>query len=86
MSENDENQKNENVEVEFGESKNFVYYVTQFRGAIIGAVVSLIFIATGLSKLLVGLVILAAGAFLGNYIQKNKTHVKQSLKEFIDKF
>ena len=27
-----------------------------------------------------------AGAFLGNYVQKNKTNVKEKLKEFIDKF
>lgn len=84
MSENDENQKNEFPEND--ETKNFVYYVTQYRGAIIGIVVALLLIATGLSKLLFGLVILVAGAFLGNYIQKNKNNVKQSLKEFIDKF
>ena len=68
------------------EQKNFAYYVTEYKGALIGIVVALLFIATGLSRLLIGILVIVAGAFLGNYIQKNKKDVKRSLKEFIDKF
>jgi uncharacterized membrane protein HdeD (DUF308 family) len=45
-----------------------------------------VFIATGLSKLLVGLVVLIAGIFLGHYVQNNKEKVKETLRNFIDKF
>lgn len=84
MSENEEKEKNEIPEID--ETRNFVYYINKYRGAIIGGVVALLLIATGLSKLLIGLVLIAAGVFLGNYIQKNKSNVKETLKEFIDKF
>ena len=33
-----------------------------------------------------GVVIVLAGVFLGNYVQKNKSNVKEKLKQFIDKF
>lgn len=82
---NEEKEKIEIPEID-DEPKSLAYYISEYRGAIIGAVVALLFIATGLSKLVIGVVIIVAGAFLGNYIQKNKSHVKQSLKELIDKF
>lgn len=68
------------------EPKSLAYYITEYKGAIIGVVVALLFIATGLSRAIIGILIIVAAGFLGNYIQKNKTNVKQSLKEFIDKF
>ena len=80
----EENQKNEVPEID--EPQSFTDYVSKYRGAIIGGVVSLLFIITGLSKLLIALVLIVAGIFLGNYIQKNKTDVKSTLKNFIDKF
>lgn len=87
MSENEKNEIPEINEIpEVDEDRNFIYYVNRYRGAIIGGVVALLLIATGLSKLLIGLVIIAVGVFLGNYIQKNKSNVKETLKEFIDKF
>ena len=66
--------------------KNFIYYISEYRGAIIGVIFAFLLIVTGLSKLLISLIIIVAGGFLGNYIQKNKNHVKDSLKGFIDKF
>lgn len=61
-------------------------FINQYGGAIIGGLIALILCFTELYKLLVYLVIVLAGAFLGNYVQKNKTNVKEKLKEFIDKF
>ena len=84
MNDNEENQKNEIPEID--EDRKFLYLVNKYRGAIIGAVIALLFIATGLSKLVIGLLIIVAGIILGNYIQKNKSNVKETLKEFIDKF
>ena len=66
--------------------KNFAWYVTEYRGAIIGGVIALLFIATGLSQLVISLVVLAVGMFLGYYVQNNKEVVKQVLRNFIDKF
>ncbi len=66
--------------------KNLAWYVKEYKGAIIGGILALVFIATGLSKLLIGLVVVAVGVFLGHYVQNNKDSVKQTLKEFIDKF
>lgn len=66
--------------------KNLAWYIHEYLGAIIGGLVALIFIATGLSNFVIGLIIIAVGVLLGNYIQKNKDSVKQTLKEFIDKF
>ena len=65
---------------------NFNTFINKGGGAIIGALIALILCFTELYKLLVYLVIVLAGAFLGNYVQKNKTNVKEKLKEFIDKF
>lgn len=65
---------------------NFNTFINNFGGAIIGGLIALILCFTEIYKLLVYLVIVLAGAFLGNYIQKNKTNVKEKLKEFIDKF
>ena len=49
-------------------------------------IIALILCFTQIYRLLVGVVIILAGMFLGNYVQKNKSNVKEKLKEFIDKF
>ena len=41
---------------------------------------------TGLWKLLVALAIIAAGFWIGNYVQKNKEKVKDFLRKLIDRF
>ncbi len=69
-----------------GESNNFKDFWDKYKGAIIGAIVAVILVCTGLYKLCIGLVIIVVGIYLGNYIQKNKESVKDNLKNFIDKF
>ena len=66
--------------------KSFAWYINEYKGAIIGGVIALLFIATGLSKLVIGLAVLAIGVFLGYYIQNNKDKVKDMLRGLIDKF
>lgn len=56
-----------------------------YGGAIIGGLVALLLCFTGLYKLLITVVVVIAGVIVGNYIQKNKSSVKEKLKEFIDK-
>lgn len=66
--------------------KKLAWYVKEYKGAIIGGIIALVFIATGLSNILIGLIVVAVGIFLGHYIQNNKETVKQTLRDFIDKF
>lgn len=66
--------------------KSFAWFINQYKGAIIGGVIALLFIATGLSKLVIALAVLAVGVFLGYYIQNNKDKVKDILRGLIDKF
>lgn len=67
-------------------SNNIREFWNKHKGAIIGAIIAIILIATSLYKVLVGFVIVVAGIYFGNYIQKNKEEVKDKLKNFIDRF
>ena len=60
--------------------------VSNYAGAVIGGLIALILCFTELYRILIYIVIVLAGAFLGNYVQKNKSNVKEKLKAFIDKF
>ena len=43
----------------------------QFKGAIIGVVVAILILITRLHDLILAIVVLVLGAFIGNYIQQN---------------
>ena len=62
--------------------KNFL---SKYKGAIIGVIVEIIILATRLYEVIVGILLILAGAFVGNYIQQNKDEVKEKTKKFIDK-
>ena len=62
--------------------KKFLY---DYRGAIIGAIIALIILFTRLYMLIIGIILVAIGMFLGNYVQKNKYDVKEKLKGMIDR-
>ncbi len=64
---------------------NFKDFWNQFRGAIIGVIIAILILITGLDKLILAIVVIAIGAFVGNYVQRNKEDVKAKLKKFIDK-
>ena len=64
---------------------NFKDFVSEYCGAIIGAAVAILILLTGLYKLIVGIILIVLGIFIGNYIQRNKYTVKEKLKNFIDK-
>lgn len=76
MNENNENNENNKLNC----------FIKEYGGAVIGGLLALILCFTGIYELLVYTVIVLAGAFLGNYVQKNKPNVKEKLKAFIDKF
>ena len=64
---------------------NFKDFWNQYRGAIIGVMLAILILITGLDKLILAIVVLFLGAFIGNYVQRNKEDVKSKLKKFIDK-
>ena len=65
--------------------EDFKGFVHKYAGAIIGIIVAIIIMATRLYALIIGVIVVIAGAVIGNYIQQNKTTVKDTLKRFIDK-
>lgn len=62
--------------------KNFLM---KYRGAIIGGIVAALILLTRLYELIVGIILICIGVFVGNYVQLNKEMVKDKLKKFIDK-
>ena len=60
-------------------------FITEYRGAIIGVIVAIIILATRLYALIVGILLILAGGFVGNYIQQNKETVKEKLRKYIDR-
>ena len=64
------------------EIKNFL---SRYRGSIIGIIVAILILCTRLYDLIIAVVVIIMGAFLGNYIQQNKYDVKEKLKKFIDR-
>ncbi len=64
---------------------NFKDFWNQYKGAIIGVILAILILVTRLDKLILAVVVLFLGAFIGNYVQRNKEDVKTKLKSFIDK-
>ena len=64
---------------------NFKNFWDNYKGAIIGLIVAIIILVTRLHDLILAIVVLFLGAFIGNYVQRNKDDVKSKLKNFIDK-
>ena len=60
-------------------------FVSQYRGAIIGILVAIVILATRLYNLIIGILLILVGVFIGNYVQQNKEDVKTKLKNFIDR-
>lgn len=60
-------------------------FISQYKGAIIGVIAAIIILATRLHELIVGILLVLAGAIIGNYVQQNKDDVKAKLKKIIDK-
>ncbi len=63
----------------------FKEFWSQYKGAIIGIIVAILILITRLHDLILAIVVLFLGAFVGNYVQQNKDFVKSKLKNFIDK-
>ena len=54
---------------------NFKDFWNQYRGAIIGVIIAILILITRLDQLILAIVVLFLGAFIGNYVQRNKEDV-----------
>ena len=60
-------------------------FLMKYRGAIIGALIAILILCTGFYKLIIGIILVCMGIYVGNFIQINKDEVKEKLKNFIDR-
>ena len=65
--------------------ENFKGFIKEYAGAIIGALVAIVILCTNLYRLIIGVILIAVGMFVGNYVQRNKYEVKEKIKNFVDK-
>ncbi len=65
--------------------ESFKEFLSKYLGAIIGVIVAILILCTKLYELMIGIVLILMGAFVGNYVQRNKDEVKIKLKNFIDR-
>ena len=56
-----------------------------YRGAKLRAIIAILILCTKLYELVLGIVFIVLGIIVGNYVQNNKSMVKEKLKKFIDK-
>ena len=64
---------------------NFKEFFSNYGGIVIGIIVAILLMLTRLYIIIIGIIVIVACAYAGNYIQKNKDEVKEKLKNFIDK-
>ncbi len=65
--------------------EDFKKFLSKYKGAIIGGLISLVALLLNLHKILIWIIIILAGIVIGNYVQHNKEFVKDKLKTYIDK-
>lgn len=65
--------------------EEFKNFIKEYSGAIIGGLVAILILCTQIYKLVIGIILIAIGIFVGNYVQRNKYDVKEKIKNFIDR-
>ena len=65
--------------------EKFLQFVIDNKYPIIGFIVAIVLIATGLYKLIIPIALIIFVIYGGIYFQKNKEEVKEKIKNFIDK-
>ena len=65
--------------------EDFKKFISQYKGAIIGIIIAIVLLATKLYDVIIGILLILAGAIIGNYVQQNKDDVQAKLKKIIDK-
>lgn len=65
--------------------EKFLQFIVENKYPIIGLLIAVILIFTGLYKLIIPIALIILGVYGGIYFQKNKEEVKEKIKNFIDK-
>lgn len=63
----------------------FKEFIKEYSGAIIGGIVAIIILCTRLYEVIIGIILICLGIFVGNYVQRNKYEVKEKIKNIIDR-
>ena len=66
--------------------EKFRDFLIEYRGAIIGGIIAIILLIFQIYKFLVGCLIILAGIFVGNYVQRNKEEVKEKIQKILDRW
>ena len=66
--------------------EKFRDFLIEYRGAIIGGIIAIILLIFHIYKFLVGCLIIIAGIFIGNYVQRNKENVKDKIQKLLDRW
>lgn len=66
-----------------GKIENFV---RDFGGFIVGSLVGILVICLNIIDTIIAILVVLAFGFLGSYVQKNKSKVKEVLKNLIEKW
>ncbi len=65
--------------------EDFKNFLIRFRYQIIGALIAILLLCTGLYKVVLWILVILAGIYCGYYFGKNKEQIKEKLKNLIDK-
>lgn len=65
--------------------ESFKSFFESYGGAIVGGIIAVIILCTRLYEVALWIVFIILGIWVGNYVQHNKTKVKENAKKFIDK-
>lgn len=65
--------------------EKFKEFLINYRYQIIGALIAILLLCTGIYKIVIGILIIIAGIYAGYYFGKNKELIKEKLKNIIDK-
>ena len=64
---------------------SFVEGLKSHIGFLVGLIIGVIFVICGLSYFVLNVFVMIGFGLIGNYFQKNKAKVKETLKAWIDK-
>lgn len=65
--------------------EKFLQFINDNKYPLIGLVIAIIIIATGLYKLIIPILLIVLGVYAGWYFQRNKEEVKEKIKNLVDK-
>lgn len=65
--------------------EKILQFIIDNKYPIIGVVIAIILIATGIYHLVVPIVLIALGIYGGIYFQSHKEELKEKIKNFVDK-